>query len=83
MTVNIGDVMLVLGLAGAVGGIIYKGFRLYYRFRKLESGALHRKEDTEIMLSALLAILDGLKEQGCNGTVTTTREALKKYIIER
>lgn len=82
MTVEVGNIVLILTLIVMFSGIIAALFKLFYRFKCLEAQAAHRKEDTEIMLLALLAILDGLKEQGCNGPVTDARERLRKYLVD-
>jgi len=40
------------------------------------------KNDTAVM-RALLGVLDGLIEQGCNGTVHAARDELQRHLTER
>ena len=82
MTVDIGNTTVVLGLLTALGGGVTAFYKLFSRFEKLEEQAKRRKDDDEIILSSLLAILDGLHEQGCNNTVTAMRERLHGHILE-
>lgn len=79
---DVGTVVSVITIASAVLGVAAYVANLAFRFKRLEKQADHRKKDTEIMLAALLACLDGLHQQGANGTVTTTKAQLEKYIIE-
>lgn len=52
------------------------------RIGDLERRAEHRKQDTKMTLRGLVACLEGLKEQGCNGKVTTTLKELNDYIMD-
>lgn len=79
---DLGTVVSVITIASALLGVAAYVAKLAYRFRKLEKQADHRKEDTAIILSALLACLDGLHQQGANGTVTKTKAELEAYIIK-
>lgn len=79
---DIGTVVSVITIASAVLGVAAYVANLAFRFMKLEKQAEHRKEDTKIMLSALLACLDGLQQQGANGAVTKTKAELEQYIIK-
>ncbi len=52
--------------------------------REEESERIHRVEDELCVLSyAVLAVLDGLKQQGCNGEVTKAHTALEKYLNQK
>lgn len=52
--------------------------------RKEERERIHRVEDELCVLSyAVLAVLDGLKQQGCNGEVTKAHTALEKYLNQK
>lgn len=82
MVIDLKALSAVLGLLVTLGGILAALYSLFYRFQRLEKQASHRKDDDEIIIEALLAVLDGLKEQGCNGTVTAAREKLRKHLIE-
>lgn len=41
------------------------------------------KEEQCMLTYCMLAVLDGLKQQGCNGKVTEARDALDKYINKK
>lgn len=41
------------------------------------------KEERLILLKGQLACLKGLKEQGCNGSVTTTIATIEDYLIDK
>lgn len=79
---DVGTVVSVITIASFVFGIAAYVANLAFRFRKLERQAEHRKEDTAIILSSLLACLDGLHQQGANGMVTKTKAELEQYIIK-
>lgn len=82
ITIDTTNVIAIIGLGTAIGGLLAGVFNLIIRFRKLEK---HDKQDHEtqtVILEALFAVLDGLKQQGCNGPVTEAREKLRKRVIE-
>lgn len=79
---DLGTVVSIITIATALLGVATYVANLAYRFKKLERQAEHRKEDTKIILSSLLACLDGLHQQGANGIVTKTKAELEQYIIK-
>lgn len=79
---DVGTVVSVITIATALLGVASYVANLAFRFKRLEKQAEHRKEDTAIILSSLLAVLDGLHQQGANGIVTKTKEQLEQYIIK-
>lgn len=79
---DLGTVVSIITIASALLGVAAYVANLAYRFKKLERQAEHRKEDTKIILSSLLACLDGLHQQGANGIVTKTKAELEEYIIK-
>jgi Ser-tRNA(Ala) deacylase AlaX len=40
-------------------------------------------KSTQIMVEGMLACLEGLREQGCNGTVVNNIAKIKTYLIEK
>lgn len=78
---------------------IFKWYKTHFtdRFKKIEDRvtiienmeldyrkvAQDSKEERLILLEGLLACLKGLKEQGCNDSVTTTIVKVEKYMIEK
>lgn len=79
---DLGTVVSVISIATAVLGVAAYVANLAFRFKRLEKQAEHRKEDTSIILASLLAVLDGLHQQGANGIVTETKKQLEQYIIK-
>lgn len=79
---DVGTVVSVISIASAVLAVAAYVANLAFRFKRLEKQAEHRKEDTAIILSSLLAVLDGLHQQGANGIVTKTKAQLEQYIIK-
>ena len=77
---DLGTVVSSITIASALLGVAAYVANLAFRFKKLERQAEHRKEDTKIILSSLLACLDGLHQQGANGIVTKTKAELEEYI---
>lgn len=41
------------------------------------------KSDIFILTKSVSAILDGLKQQGCNGKVTEAKENLERYLMDK
>lgn len=83
MTINVQDLVVVLGLLGTVGGFIVALYKLFSRFEKMEKAVAHRKEDSEILLKTMLGVLEGMIEQGANGPCKKARDELIAYMAER
>lgn len=82
LTIDTTQVLALISFVTAIGGILGFMFNLVIRFRKLEK---HDKADHETqvaILKALFAVLDGLKQQGCNGPVTKAHEELREIVIK-
>lgn len=84
----------VLGALIALGTAAYAVIKWFQKQEKQSTDieALRKKqeEDTQAMQDelclisyAMLACLDGLKQQGCNGAVTTAHEKLEKHLNQR
>ncbi len=82
MKIDVQSLAVILGLIGAIGGMIAALYKLFARFEKLERQAGRRKEDSEILLKTLLGVLDGLIEQGANGPCKKAREELIAYMAK-
>nr|DAG17411.1 MAG TPA: hypothetical protein [Caudoviricetes sp.] len=76
MAINVQNLVMLVGLAGTIVGVIISMYRLFARFEKMERQAGHRKKDTEILLKTQLGILEGMIEQGCNGPCKKARDEL-------
>jgi len=56
----------------------------FEQLREEERERISRLEEELCVLSyALLAVLDGLKQQGCNGEVTKAHSTLEKYLNQK
>ena len=49
---------------------------------KLKNDNETTKKESKLLLKSVQACLEGLKEQGCNGTVATAIEEIDKYLLE-
>ena len=91
MQIDILKLAEIIGACSIILGVIIGGYKLYDKLldrmgelearmdrqeRELER---MKKEDT-LVIFALRACLDGLKQQGCNGKVTEAFELLDKHI---
>lgn len=81
----------IVGGIAAVCGLIYAFVRWILRQNKqstdIEALRQHHEDDQAklkeelcVITYALFAALDGLKQQGCNGAVTSAHEMLQKHI---
>ena len=73
----------ISGLAVVIGGFIVAIFKICRRFENVEEAAKYRKEESAILIRSQLAIMEGLKQQGCNGPVSAMRDELQDYICKR
>ena len=91
MQIDIIKLAEILGACSVILGVIIGGYKLYDRLldrmdeiekrMNAQEKELERmkKEDT-LVIFALRACLDGLKQQGCNGKVTEAFDMLYKHI---
>lgn len=68
---------------GALWGIIVMVVRFFDRQKKQDEDIKMIKSEQTMITYVLLAVLDGLKQQGCNGEVTKAHEKLSKFINEK
>ena len=83
MTINVQDLVVVLGLIGTIIGMVAALYRLFARFERMEKQVAHRKEDSEILLKTMLGVIEGMIEQGANGPCKKARDELIAYMAER
>jgi len=60
----------------------YKSRKVLQRLERLEMHDEMQRKDIEVLVIANFAILDGLKQQGCNGKVTKAHEGLQEHITK-
>ena len=70
----------VITALGVIFGVIFAVYRWYLKQEKQDKDIKSIKEEQTILTYGVLACLKGLKEQGCDGPVTTAIEQIEKYI---
>lgn len=81
----------LLTAMGVVFGMLWGGFKFIHRQQQQDKDieALYIKHDNDIkdikgelqvICFGMLACLDGLKQQGCNGDVTKAHDKLTKHL---
>ena len=80
----------MIGAAAAIvailTAILRASVKLDKQFRTFEATkrlAEKNDETGKMLLMASIAILDGLRQQGCNGKVTEMREKLIRHAVEK
>lgn len=70
----------IIGAFVAIISYIRKIFGWFDRQEKQDKEIKDIKKEQEILTKGILACLKGLKEQGCNGSVTTTISEIETYL---
>lgn len=81
----------IIGACSVILGVVIGGYKLYdklldrvdeleRRMNRLERELERMKKEDTLVIFALRACLDGLKQQGCNGKVTEAFELLDNHI---
>lgn len=70
----------VITALGVIFGFIFAVYRWYLKQEKQDKDIKSIKEEQTILTYGVLACLKGLKEQGCDGPVTTAIDQIEKYI---
>ena len=76
---------LILVLTPVVGVALVLRYRWFLKMLREEEQAEFKRVKDELCVLAysLLAVLDGLKQQGCNGEVTKAHASLEKYLNQK
>lgn len=70
----------VITALGVIFGVIFAVYRWYLKQEKQDKDIKAIKEEQTRLTYGVLACLKGLKEQGCDGPVTTAINQIEKYI---
>lgn len=70
----------VITAFGVIFGVIFAVYRWYLKQEKQDNDIKAIKEEQTLLTYGVLACLKGLKEQGCDGPVTTAINQIEKYI---
>lgn len=73
----------IIGAFVAIINYIKKIFGWFDRQEKQDKEIKDIKKEQEILTKGILACLKGLKEQGCNGSVTTTISEIETYLNDK
>lgn len=77
MIITIASIITALGV---IFGMIFAVYRWYLKQEKQDKDIKSIKEEQTLLTYGVLACLKGLKEQGCDGPVTTAINQIEKYI---
>lgn len=70
----------VITALGVIFGVIFAVYRWYLKQEKQDKDIKAIKEEQTLLTYGVLACLKGLKEQGCDGPVTSAINQIEKYI---
>lgn len=70
----------VITALGVIFGVIFAVYRWYLKQEKQDKDIKAIKEEQTLLTYGVLACLKGLKEQGCDGPVTTAINQIEKHI---
>lgn len=70
----------IITALGVIFGMILAVYRWYLKQEKQDKDIKSIKEEQTLLTYGVLACLKGLKEQGCDGPVTTAINQIEKYI---
>ena len=77
---NITAVAGVITALGVIFGLIFAVYKWYLKQEKQDKDIKAIKEEQFLLTQGVLACLKGLKEQGCDGPVTTAIKQLETHI---
>lgn len=61
----------IITALGIITGAVFSGYRWYLKQNKQDQDIMEIKQEQVILIHGVLACLKGLKEQGCDGPVTS------------
>ena len=70
----------VITALGVIFGLIFAVYKWYLKQEKQDTDIKAIKEEQFLLTQGVLACLRGLKEQGCDGPVTTAIKQLETHI---
>ena len=65
---------------GVIFGAIFAVHKWYLKQEKQDQDIKSIKEEQSVLVHGVLACLQGLREQGCNGPVTAAIEQIENHI---
>ena len=70
----------VITALGVIFGVLFAVYKWYLKQEKQDKDIKAIKEEQFLLTQGVLACLKGLKEQGCDGPVTTAIKQLETHI---
>ena len=70
----------VITALGVIFGVLFAVYRWYLKQEKQDKDIKSIKEEQSVLVHGVLACLQGLREQGCNGPVTAAIEQIENHI---
>lgn len=70
----------VITALGVIFGVVFAVYRWYLKQEKQDKDIKAIKEEQTLLTYGVLACLKGLKEQGCDGPVTSAIIQIEKHI---
>lgn len=80
MEVNITALAATITALGVVFGAAFGIYRWFLKQEKQDKDIKSIKEEQSVLVHGVLACLQGLREQGCNGPVTAAIEQIENHI---
>lgn len=80
---KIGLISGIIALAALLIGYLWKTFKIYNRLEIVEKRSARQNKDIKTILATQFAILDGLKQMGCNGAVSEAHKKLRQHVIDQ
>ena len=80
MEVNITALAATITALGVVFGAVFGIYRWFLKQEKQDKDIKFIKEEQSVLVHGVLACLQGLREQGCNGPVTAAIEQIENHI---
>ena len=80
MEVNITALAATITALGVVFGAVFGIYRWFLKQEKQDKDIKSIKEEQSVLVHGVLACLQGLREQDCNGPVTAAIEQIENHI---
>ena len=73
----------IITALGIITGAVFSGYRWYLKQIKQDQDIMEIKQEQVILIHGVLACLKGLKEQGCDGPVTSAITEIEVHLNKR
>ena len=83
MVDTIKTVAAVITALGVIIGLLMAIFKWYLKHEKNDDDIREIKEEQKVLTKGVLACLKGLKEQGCDGPVTTAINEIEEFVYKQ